>query len=443
MSNVESETIDYLEVTARVQSKKLPIPKGNRLLIDRKVDKNYTPLENGDDLLVIKAQETLTLLPAMSEDWLIKIIRSQNETIRSSPKGKILEKTLQNCEHLEKNMENPIMKNIIAKLPKKFNEMSLPKNMELEIARGSSSSNSSNQMELGDDGSKLSTLPMKSSDLEAISVMEDDSDTIVTGTITDMETDTDTDYASTSDAMPSPSSGTSSTQGDKRIKEGAAALELDTLESSEDAKEPKDAILSEQRADAKNDEIATTEMRGIPTPSEDEGKSTSYVEIQIEAVHESSEKSSKSSSRSGGKSLDSDSNRYSLAKSDDSSNGSKSLEAASSKISNEETIVSTETKRSTSLVDSTIKSLSTETTRNTSLVNSSVKSLSTETKRNTSMVDSTIKPSSTYTILPSSSDSLTASPSKLSSPSRSSSSRVKEIYHMDISEIIIERDIPK
>ena len=322
-------------------------------------------------------------------------------------------------------MENPIMKNIIAKLPKKFNEMSLPKNMELEIARGSSSSNSSNQMELGDDGSKLSTLPMKSSDLEAISVMEDDSDTIVTGTITDMETDTDTDYASTSDAMPSPSSGTSPTQGDKRIKEGAAALEQDTQEASEDGKEPEDAILSEQRAEPKNDEITTTEKQCIPTPSEDEGKSTSYVEIQIEAVHESSEKSSKSSSRSGGKSLDSDSNRYSLAKSDDSSNGSKSLEAASSKISNEETIVSTETKRSTSLVDSTIKSLSTET------------------KRNTSKVDSTIKPSSTYTILPSSSVSLTASPSKLSSPSRSSSSRVKEIYHMDISEIIIERDIPK
>ena len=73
MSNVESESLDYLEVTARVQSKKLPTPKGNRLLIDRKVDKNYTPLENGDDLLVIKSQEVLTLLPAMSEDWLIKV----------------------------------------------------------------------------------------------------------------------------------------------------------------------------------------------------------------------------------------------------------------------------------------------------------------------------------------------------------------------------------
>ena len=76
MSNVESESLDYLEVTARVQSKKLPTPKGNRLLIDRKVDKNYTPLENGDDLLVIKSQEVLTLLPAMSEDWLIKVVIS-------------------------------------------------------------------------------------------------------------------------------------------------------------------------------------------------------------------------------------------------------------------------------------------------------------------------------------------------------------------------------
>ena len=73
MSNVESESLDYLEVTTRVQAKKLPTPKGNRLLIDRKVDKNYTPLENGDDLLVIKSQEVLTLLPAMSEDWLIKV----------------------------------------------------------------------------------------------------------------------------------------------------------------------------------------------------------------------------------------------------------------------------------------------------------------------------------------------------------------------------------
>eukprot|EP00093_Oithona_nana_P008062 08062.XXX_478521_479072_1 [CDS] Oithona nana genome sequencing. len=161
MSNVESESFDYLEVTARVQSKKLPTPKGNRLLIDRKVDKNYTPLENGDDLLVIKSQEVLTLLPAMSEDWLIKIIRSQNETVRSGTKGKILEKTLQNCEHLEKNMENPIMKNIIENLPKAPKQMLLPENMELEIAQSSSSSNNSEQMELGDE-SKSSMLPRKS-----------------------------------------------------------------------------------------------------------------------------------------------------------------------------------------------------------------------------------------------------------------------------------------
>ena len=74
MSNVESETLDYLEVTSRVQSKKVPAPKGNRVLIKRKVDKEYTPLENGDDLLVIQSQEELTLLPAMSENWLIKVI---------------------------------------------------------------------------------------------------------------------------------------------------------------------------------------------------------------------------------------------------------------------------------------------------------------------------------------------------------------------------------
>ena len=74
MSNVESETLDYLEVTSRVQSKKVPAPKGNRMLIKRKVDKEYTPLENGDDLLVIQSQEELTLLPAMSENWLIKVI---------------------------------------------------------------------------------------------------------------------------------------------------------------------------------------------------------------------------------------------------------------------------------------------------------------------------------------------------------------------------------
>ena len=53
MSYVESETLDYLEVTSRVQSKKVLASKGNRMLITRKLDKEYTPLENGDDLLVI------------------------------------------------------------------------------------------------------------------------------------------------------------------------------------------------------------------------------------------------------------------------------------------------------------------------------------------------------------------------------------------------------
>ena len=74
MSNVESETLDYLEVTSRVQSKKVLASKGNRMLITRKLDKEYTPLENGDDLLVIQTQEELTLLPARTEDWLIKVI---------------------------------------------------------------------------------------------------------------------------------------------------------------------------------------------------------------------------------------------------------------------------------------------------------------------------------------------------------------------------------
>ena len=74
MSYVESETLDYLEVTSRVQSKKVPAPKGNMMLLKRKVDKEYTPLENGDDLLVIQSQEELTLRPARTEDWLIKVI---------------------------------------------------------------------------------------------------------------------------------------------------------------------------------------------------------------------------------------------------------------------------------------------------------------------------------------------------------------------------------
>ena len=72
---------------------------------------------------------------------------------------------------------------------------------------------------------------------------------------------------------------------DRRIKEGTAALEQDTQEASEDGKEPEDAILSEQRAEPKNDEIATTEKQCIPSPSEDEGKSTSYVQIDQDNHH--------------------------------------------------------------------------------------------------------------------------------------------------------------
>ena len=49
---------------------------------------------------------------------------------------------------------------------------------------------------------------------------------------------------------------------DRRIKEGAAALEQDTQEASEDGKEPEDAILSEQRAEPKNDENEMPLQRG-------------------------------------------------------------------------------------------------------------------------------------------------------------------------------------
>ena len=65
-------------------------------------------------------------------------------------------------------------------------------------------------------------------------------------------------------------------------EDAAAASEdaEDTQEASEDAKEPEDAILPAQRADAKNDVIATTEKQCIPTPSEeeDEGKPTEDVQ---------------------------------------------------------------------------------------------------------------------------------------------------------------------
>ena len=85
-------------------------------------------------------------------------------------------------------------------------------------------------------------LPKKSVDFEAISVIEDDSDTIVTGTITDLETETDTDSASTSDATPMPTpkskSGQESVGGaltkhsEMKSSSGADASELEIAQSS-------------------------------------------------------------------------------------------------------------------------------------------------------------------------------------------------------------------
>ena len=229
-------------------------------------------------------------------------------------------------------MENPIMKNIIANLPKAPKQMLLPENMELEIAQSSSSSNNSEQMELGDE-SKSSMLPRKSVDFEAISVIEDDSDM--------------------------------SNSGKESVRVSADASELEIAQSSSNNSE------------------------------------------QMELGDES-----KSSVLPRKSSLDTNSNRNRKSTtpmgSDDSwhSSSSGATKRPASKTGDEETVVSTEP------------------------------------ERNASSMDTTIKSSSTYTILPTSSASSASSPSKLLSTSLSSSSRVKEIYHMDISELIIERDIP-
>ena len=285
--------------------------------------------------------------------------------------------------------------------------MLLPENMELEIAQSSSSSNNSEQMELGDE-SKSSMLPRKSVDFEAISVIEDDSDTIVTGTITDLETETDTDSASTSDATPMPTpkskSGQESVGGvlakhsEMKSSSGAESVRASDMKSSSGAASEKSSLSKSGKesvrvyADASELEIA----QSISNNSE-----------QMELGDES-----KSSMLPRKSSLDTNSNRNRKSTtpmgSDDSwhSSSSGATKRPASKTGVEETVVSTEP------------------------------------ERNASSMDTTIKSSSTYTILPTSSVSTASSASKLLSTSLSSSSRVKEIYHMDISELIIERDIP-
>ena len=339
-------------------------------------------------------------------------------------------------------MENPIMKNIIANLPKAPKQMLLPENMELEIAQSSSSSNNSEQMELGDE-SKSSVLPRKSVDFEAISVIEDDSDTIVTGTITDLETETDTDSASTSDAtpMPSPPSWTSSAQEEAMsTKKSVETVEVyhssefkkSTASKSKSGQESLGGVLakpSEMKSSSGAESVRASDMKSSSGAASEKsslsksGKESVRVyadasELEIaQSISNNSEQmelgdESKSSMLPRKSSLDTNSNRNRKSTtpmgSDDSwhSSSSGATKRPASKTGVEETVVSTEP------------------------------------ERNASSMDTTIKSSSTYTILPTSSVSTASSASKLLSTSLSSSSRVKEIYHMDISELIIERDIP-
>merc|ERR1712004_731277 len=131
-------------------------------------------------------------------------------------------------------------------------------------------------MELGDE-SKSSMLPRKSVDFEAISVIEDDSDTIVTGTITDLETETDTDSASTSDAtaMPSPSSWTSSAQEEAMsTKKSVETVEVyhssefkqSTSSKSKSGQESADGVLakhSEMKSSSGAESVRASHMKSL------------------------------------------------------------------------------------------------------------------------------------------------------------------------------------
>ena len=47
-------------------------------------------------------------------------------SIATNSSGKILEKTLEYSEHLEKNLENPLMNNTVANLPKALEQVVRP-----------------------------------------------------------------------------------------------------------------------------------------------------------------------------------------------------------------------------------------------------------------------------------------------------------------------------
>ena len=370
-------------------------------------------------------------------------------------------------------MENPIMKNIIENLPKAPKQMLLPENMELEIAQSSSSSNNSEQMELGDE-SKSSMLPRKSVDFEAISVIEDDSDTIVTGTITDLETETDTDSASTSDAtpMPSPPSWTSSAQEEAMsTKKSVETVEVyhssefkkSTSSKSKSGQESVGGVLA-KHSEMKSSSGAASEKSSSSKSGQEsvggvlakhsEMKSSSGAEsVRASDMKSSSGAASEKSSlsKSGKESVRVYADASELEIAQRRSNNSEQMElgdeSKSSMLPRKSSLDtnSNRNRKSTTPMGSddswhSSSSGATKTPASKTVDEETV--VSTEPERNASSMDTTIKSSSTYTILPTSSVSSASSPSKLLSTSLSSSSRVKEIYHMDISELIIERDIP-
>ena len=59
----ENEKLKYVEVNAKQEVNEVPATKvGNRIVIERQKDREYKPLDNGDDLIEIKSQERVKIL---------------------------------------------------------------------------------------------------------------------------------------------------------------------------------------------------------------------------------------------------------------------------------------------------------------------------------------------------------------------------------------------
>ncbi len=113
--NVKRERFFVKDVKAKVQAVRKDLVTDFHLCIQRDVESTFNPLGDGNVQLTTERMEKVTLVPSLErlDEWIIKIDRELSETSICDGNNKICEKFTRKYEALEKNKMSPIIQAII------------------------------------------------------------------------------------------------------------------------------------------------------------------------------------------------------------------------------------------------------------------------------------------------------------------------------------------